>query len=314
MATQPVSNILIREFDDPQVVKRLGQFSDSIEEAVSFGTHIIKWCLEDIPESKRDDAHLVPILLFRHALELLDSISILVRPGSIDPSKIILRGLLETVMSIEWILQADTNRRAMAFWVWHAHHNLRIYEKLDPASNSGKQFRSKLKKDRYGKNLSIPQIPDLQQMTKNLNNLLTKPAYAQAELEYQRLSQGRRKNPDWYSFFGGPPNREQLADKIGLSGIYEVLYRNWSDVTHGTDVIKGKLSSPGKGQIEIVQIRFVKDVQTVTQNSLSLALQLFVSMIKYFAPNREKDFENWYASEIRDSYNALSGPQIITVE
>jgi len=129
-----------------------------------------------------------------------------------------------------------------------------------------------------------------------------------AEAEYQRLRSAGTHKPRWYSLFGGPKKLEQLAHKVGLTAVYQVVYRILSGLTHGTDIIQGKISPGG-----IHQIRLPRDAQTVTQNAMTFAFELYRSFIRYYVPERERDFDDWYFREVRTIYTALSGRQIIHV-
>ena len=85
--TKPVNQILPREID-PGVEQLLLKFSTLIDEFVNFGTQVFKWVIE---ESRGTDEQMPLLMFFRDMLEKADSISILVRNSSIDPSKVLLR-------------------------------------------------------------------------------------------------------------------------------------------------------------------------------------------------------------------------------
>jgi len=120
-------------------------------------------------------------------------------------------------------------------------------------------------------------------------------------------------SPDWYSLFGGPKNVEQLAGEVHLTALYEVLYRVLSAATHGRDIIEGKISPRAPGESGIVQIRLATEAQTITENALSLAFELYRSFIKHYCPSRNRSLNDWYREEVRTFYVALSGKQIIHV-
>src|SRR5882757_387006 len=113
----PVDEIIPRESD---VQDTLNKFAQGIDDAVNFGSHILNWDTQ--ANNKGGDHNLAIALQFRHFLELIDANSILVRNSSIDPGKLILRGMLETYFGLEYMLEKDPIDRAMAFLVCHAHH------------------------------------------------------------------------------------------------------------------------------------------------------------------------------------------------
>ena len=310
MPTQPALELLPEATDNPHVARVLRTFSDGIRETFSFGTHVLKWCAE---AGRGGDETSELWLLFRHALELLDSIAILVRQSSVEPCKALLRCLLEVLYFAEYILRADTTRRAKCLLVWDIRNTLNHYECMAPTTQRGKQLRQIVGKGRYGKRVVLREPPELQERIRNLQILLAKPEYAEVDAEYERLRAARMRNPAWYALFGGPTKVESLAAKVGLSDTYEILYRHWSGTVHATDVRKGKISSSG-GRAAIHQIRLPTAAQEVTFYSLSLAFPLYRAFIRHYVPLRQVDYSDWYKAEVRDLYLRLAGPQIIAVD
>jgi len=144
MPTESIPELLNRDLDKG-LAKTLGQFAGLIEETVNFGTHVVGWVGK--ATQKRGDEALVITLFFRQALEILDSVSILVKSSSVDPSgAILLRALLETYFSAEYIISGTTHqermRRARCFCVWNIHNEMKWEKKFDPTTQQGKQLIS----------------------------------------------------------------------------------------------------------------------------------------------------------------------------
>ena len=188
-----------------------------------------------------------------------------------------MRGILESVLNIEYILERDTEQRSMNFMVWYSHNRIKLYEKIDPNSDAGKKYRNAIESDKIINKMKIPDFPH-EKAIKNLEGLLKKPKYAVAEAEYQRIVQlprrERRRYKKWYSMNDGPTNIWELAERVELLGFYEMLYRNWSEYVHGLDIIEGKLSRAPDGKTGIIQIRSPKDAQTITKLTISFAIHI----------------------------------------
>jgi len=312
MSTQPVLQIIPRTPANPNVSKVLGRFADLIDETVNFGSHVLKWHLESAQGGDEN----VPITLsFRHILELLDAVSINIRNSLVDPSKLLLRGALECYFGVAYMLKADTKRRAMAFMASYVNQRLKTYRKLDPTTQQGKEFRRLLKKDPIAANMiiSIP-TPVVQAAIANLETLLKKPAYKDANDEYNRLKKTNSKNPYWYSLYGGPSNIEKLADHLNMQASYHILYRQWSNSTHGTDIIQGNISRSPSGETSIHQLRLPKEPEVLTVLAVSIALKLFRLFIARYAPHKSTEYKSWYTREIRPTYLRLTRDKIIKIE
>ncbi|MEK6570359.1 MAG: DUF5677 domain-containing protein, partial [Bacteroidota bacterium] len=138
---EPIPEILPREIRDDRLRDILSQLSLGIERTANCGTHLLKWFAEvDSLERHR----IVFMMLLRQFLELLDAISILVRQSSIDPCKLILRSMFEVFLSMEYMLQEDTRKRASAFIVAYIYSVLKDYRKADPSTPEGQEHLSRI--------------------------------------------------------------------------------------------------------------------------------------------------------------------------
>jgi hypothetical protein len=305
---EPIEDLLSRKPQD-DVSTFLATIADSIEEIINFGTHVFEWFEEGV--AGRGD-EVAPIAMsFKQFLEMLDAISALVRISIVEPSKIQLRSALEASMSIAWILQEDSERRAMAFMVWNVHEELKWNHKFDEKTPQGKELKQKLK-DTAIENTQLPPSANIENARQNLNTLLTRPKYHAAEEEYQRLRKEKIKNPNWYSFFGGPRNVEQLATKVGMTEWYELLYRQWSGVVHATDLLVGKVAT-SEGKTYIQKMRYPGEVETVYTLTVSMALKTYKRILEIFIPSKLEVFADWYVSEVRDLYMRLSSGNPVIV-
>ncbi|QKZ13614.1 DUF5677 domain-containing protein [Spirosoma sp. KUDC1026] len=302
----PIDDIIPKE-PDPHVKELVDKLGTVIDHFVDFGSNVLKWDTE----VRRTDAYNTPVIMsFRHFLELVDSISILVKQSSIDPCKLILRGILETYISLSYMLEKDTEDRGMAFLVWHVHQQIKAWQRTDADSEMGKQIRSNLSKDQHVKNLIVPTDPRAKKKIEALEALLREPAYQKAEEEYQRLRRLKEKNPPWYRFFNGYSSIEELAKHLNCIGIYDVVYRRWSGPVHGTDVIVGKASIAADGSAEIFQIRHFGHLQEVTQWVMSLSLMVFELYINKRVANKKSDYIAWYLT-IREPFLWVSSREPI---
>jgi Family of unknown function (DUF5677) len=305
MKYEAVKNILPRE--QPEVIEILEKFSKIIEDAVNFGTHLMKW------ETERKlcgDSEIVPLLFMRNILEIADGISILIKNSSIETAKTSLRSLLENVFGLQYLLEENTINRSLSFLVWTTHRDLKFYEKLDAQTQIGKQFNAELKKDKLITDTEFITNIEYLQAKLNSEELLKLPIYRDIETEYQ-LTNSKTKNPNWYSLYSGPKNVENLAKHLKHNGIYEVMYRSFSHNVHSTDIYKGKLLPNINGTVDLIQIRSPKDSQSITIDTINFLLMAYLSFYKKRIPEKNTEFMEWYNefrvrySEIRNKKNQI---------
>ncbi len=293
-----ISNDFVpREIENPELEKILNSFADGLDSIVDFGSQILK---SDFENTLGKDEVLPIIMSLRHFLDLIDAISILIRKSSIDPAKLLLRGALETFLSLEYIFEKNTDQRCMAFMVFHIHHKIKLIEKYDINTESGKQFLAKFKHDRLLNDMKIPEFKGDLDHKKNLLKLLNKPEYKLAEEAYQNLLV-TKKPFNWFNLFNGPKNIIGLATHLKYIGLYELLYRKWSSSTHSMDIIDAKIIGNDDGSVSIYQLRMPTDAQSVIQWAISISLRTLDAYIKNRTPNKMEDYKVWHLT-IRDLY------------
>lgn len=307
--TKPVNEILPREID-PGVEQLLVKFSTLIDEFVNFGTQVFKWVIE---ESRGTDEQMPLLMFFRNMLEKADSISILVRHSSIDPSKVLLRSIFETNLYISYLLEKNSEDRAMSFLVWDAIRQKQINLKFDTERPEFNHIRKILEQDILIADPNfLNELPSVKHIIESLNSLLNREDYKRVVKEYERTKQKDKTNPAWYRFFNGPKNINELAIVLKLPFLYEILYRKWSGSVHSTDIIHGKIVEKkgsielnGKVNTEIVQIRLPKDAQEVTSYTLLLLLRTYIVLKDKKITNRTDAIQRWYLS-VKDQLSEVT--------
>lgn len=308
MPTKPIIDIV--GSSQPELENLLKSWAKYCNEIVNFGSHIFNWIVSK--PNPQGDKDLPNIMSFRNALELIDSISILLEKSSIEPCKLQLRTLLETIFTISYITEKDSETRAYNYLVCHYHEKINFYKRLDIKTQQGKQFSSEIKRDRLVGKMDFSNYPNLQSNISNLTQLLKKNIYSKSEKEYQRLKRKKNK-PVWYQFFNGPNNIIGLADHLKLIGIYNILYRFFSKNVHGQDIIDGRISEGEPGYTEFMQIKDPTNAQFVCQLTVSLSIDLFRTMVHFYIPEKKVIFEKWYTKEIRDFLLKIISKKLLTI-
>tara|TARA_R110002020_G_scaffold73623_5_gene188903 strand:- start:271 stop:1203 length:933 start_codon:yes stop_codon:yes gene_type:complete len=300
MKTKPIDEIIPLNRDE-YLVKIQKHCSELISEIVNYGTYILKW---DIEVKRKGKDNNIPTLFFRNILELGDSISILVKESSIDPSKIILRTLIENILQLIYMLEEDEKQRALCYMVVKTNKDIKYYNKFIKSENSSKQFKIQAEKDELSLNFEkFMDHPEIIKAKKAKTSLLEKPEFSEIQQEYLNTSV-KRKNPNWYSLFNGPKNLEQLAQKLKKNVRYEFFYRAYSENVHGLNLTKGMVYV-GNGNAQIIQIRDFEHTQKVTFDTASLLLEIYNLFIKKRLPKKHEEYRIWYLT-IRNDFLDLT--------
>jgi hypothetical protein len=194
-------------------------------------------------------------LLLRQAASLLDSISILLERGAAENGVILLRSLMDVMLSLRYILQADTDRRALAYQYEHFIRRRRIEKKyLDPNENAHKELRKELAATNDPFASIFDRIP-AEQLAEILNRpmIMSDPEYAEVQAEWQRLA-ANENDLHWHRLFNGPRKIRDLAKAVSRLSFYVFLYQDWSHAAHGQNVLSN-IGPETNGQQSIRPIR-----------------------------------------------------------
>lgn len=116
MPTKPIEIILPVSIEPKEFRDLIDLVSSTLDELVNYGTQVVHW-VGNNPKFKKPDVDVPLVLLSRHILELVDSISILVKKSSIDPCKVLLRAALESMLYIKFITAERSEERCKAYLV-----------------------------------------------------------------------------------------------------------------------------------------------------------------------------------------------------
>jgi hypothetical protein len=315
--TEPIKEILPRN-TDKGLQELLDGFSIMIDEVVNYGTHILKRLLESSKGS--GDVNMPLAMFFRDMLEKTDSISILVKNSSIDPSKVILRSIFELHLFISYLNEKYFIDRSMAFLVWHTKDKIKMNRSYLKGSQEYKNLCKQMEKDNsfYDKNI-LEDNQSSKLIIDNLTDLLKKEQYQKALNDYEKTST-KYNNPNWYSLFNGPKNIQQLAYHLNMPFLYETIYRSWSGSVHNTDIINGKIvksknsdERTDKVNADMIQIRFPKDAQMVTSNALILMIKTYNVLFDNQLIDKKAEYIVWYMSIREKLFQIANKRQLLKI-
>lgn len=308
MPTAPVVAVLPRASGNPRLDAILAEFSDGVDELVNFGTHVFKECA-----GVSGGLELVgPMMLFRHALELLDSVSCLLRVGLADPCKPLLRCVFDASVGAQYMLAADPGRRGRAYYAHEHRSRLRQLKQLDLGREEGKQFRATIKRDRLCNSMQIDPPARLQERISKMEAVLKTGSLAEVGAELDALRKGGRRNPAWHELFGGPQSIEGVATAVGLPAVYDVMYRYWSGFTHGSGVHSGRIKG-GLEESAVTQLRYPESAQEVLAHALLLGTDMMRFIVEALVPSFKPQFVDWYVREMQGRIKMAHGEPRINI-
>lgn len=271
-----------------------------LQELVNHATMAFQRCQADAPKSAPSE-HLPILANYYHIIEMTDGIEVLISQSCTVPAIPLLRSSFEAMLSVDYLLESDYQKRAFAWLVCYIHERLRSYKILDTSSQEGKEFESNFKDDIVGAYDNLPTLSHIGKAINNLESLLKKDEFNLANIEYLRLKEKKRRKPEWHSLYNGPNTIRELAKHLKRGAEYDLIYRYWASVSHAADLshflARQKDGSPG-----FYPLRNDNVMVDVIGYASTFMLHSTRMMLNKFRPGEKESIQRWYLGNVRENY------------
>jgi hypothetical protein len=286
--------------DNPDYVRILTKCSNAIGGILDY-CHFVS---ENIPQKMREgDWSLAHVLIFRTQMENFYAIEGLLKQSSIDPIRILLRTILETLIEFEFLV-GNIEERSKAYIYCEKKLELDGIMKISPGTSENREFLKNLVGDKFWRPdvFSLPSVP--QDYIDSKNRVLQMPEFQNVRKEFNRISAKEHWNPAWYSLFGGPKTIKKLAESVKLKGLYFYLYSQLSPSVHGKEEIGGKLRQVSPGFAEVYQITLPTNLSTTMMFTLIIGKLVIFEYVSHICPQLNQETALWFKS-FQSNYKEL---------
>lgn len=268
-----------------------------MKEIINFGTHILQW---DIYKKRNGKDKNVPSVFLRNSIELGDAISILIEKSSIEPSKIIVRSLMESTFSLIYMIEKDEDLRSYAYLIYRLNKEIKFYKQFVKEERNSRDFVAKITKQEPSFKLENYCNPlEIKNVIEAKESLLKEEPFNKVNIEFNRTCNKRKKrnnNPNWYALYDGPNNFEELCSYLSKKILYEFHYRSYSERVHTNNVMNGFVIAGQDDKADILQIRNFKDCKEVFYITVNLLIDVYREFIKMRLPEKQIEFDTWYSN------------------
>lgn len=195
-----------------------------IENELSYGT------------SRQDDFVDTVICLFiRKIMEQLDAINVLYSVGSFAQAQIILRSLIENIVSMEFILKDDTKKRAAAYCLEHHYQEMELGDELFSGKSEHREMLLKGGQEKqfndaceaYKKKKSA-----LERIIKSRETFKQVDKARKEKLEQKKKGGKKKVYIQWYEVCSDVSSFRGLMKETGYEQYYKGIYGGLSFETH----------------------------------------------------------------------------------
>lgn len=172
--------------------------------------------------------HIVVLQFIRKIMEQIDAINVLYSKCIFTQSDLILRSLVENVVSLEFILKENTDFRAAAYFLQHHYEEITLGHDIEEGKR-GIDIKNHISEEEYN-NLKM----DLDKKEKKFRHLIdNNPLFTRVDQAREKhINNDRRKRAGkWYSW-DGPENFKELMHEVELEKYYTGIYGTLSFETH----------------------------------------------------------------------------------
>jgi hypothetical protein len=245
-----------------------------------------------------NDDDLVILFIFRHLLELFDSVKIQIAECSAAPAALQLRAMFEALLALEYLTEdkAKTGERAIAYRFKVQRHRKQFYLSQDPNTVEGKELRAFIAHSPYAAELKTPDLKDLTDRLREIDKILETKEYVDTAKAYKKAEK-KIRYPCWYSLHGGPTSTMKLAHYLKHADWYQLLYSEWSDRSHAGDVIDRILTHNADGAAARA-LRDSREFNSTVDFAMVFAFDAMCALIRYYRPSDEVEHSGWYLREI----------------
>jgi hypothetical protein len=221
-----------------------------------------------------------------------DGVLILLDKGAGEASKSNLRVIFETEVMLEWILKAETDKKARAFYVFNLLDEKEYRNKIALCPEGRKELERVYERieEKYGKNLFIERAKKIECLLRN--------DFKDIVEEYDSC---RNKN-NWYCIFK-KSNFFEIAEDIGLAYEYKVFYRSLSKGVHTTSTHSFFIM--GEDEEYAKQIRGLEDIDFVLTMSRWWLLRIYRLLLVKYREGEVEKFDEKCRTKWRDDFQSI---------
>ncbi len=179
----------------------------------------------------------VLVMFCRKIMEHIDAINVLLSKSCFSQADIILRTLLETIVSFKFILKEDTELRAASYYLYHHYEEMDKIKYFMSNTDKGQMIKKFVGDEKFNETaIKVNNKKDALQRIINKDATFKKVDDLRNKKIKDKLNKNKNKfkvNVKWYEIVSNYQNFRQLMSYVGWDEYYEGLYGGLSFEAHG---------------------------------------------------------------------------------
>jgi hypothetical protein len=279
-----------------------GPQMELLDQLVNYGTNLIPRCYESSVKGIPDAVTIGSFL--KHAVTVLDAISILAKEGATWSCLPHLRSLFEIDLYLRWVFKEDFERRTTAYFVWELRRKrywLRCYLHGTPEQLAHTEHM----KGSLGENIAPPHSQaELAKAIAHEDKRLDAVEVAAINSMFDRMAKNSGNDLEWFAPFG-PRSIRALAESLGEGGNYKVFYSHFSNVSHGLSFPQQLHFKASERQLIFDHIRTVDSLDQVLRLTFTFTIKIYREVLAHYRHGELDAFSRKYSGEWSSAIHSI---------
>lgn len=242
--------------------------------------------------SRNDDFTDTVICLFiRKIMEQLDAINVLYSVGSFTQAQVILRSMIENIISLKFILKEDTKKRAAAYYLEHHYKEMELGKKYFEKNSKYRKWAIKNNKEKFNRDYEdYKKKKNAFERIINSNEIFQQVDQDRKEKIEQKKKMGKNKGYiQWYEVCSSISSFYGLMKETGYEKYYQGIYGGLSFETHALNSTMDM--SINENGISLKYIRNPVEGSSTFELTCTFSISTLIELYKYIKDGAEEKEE-----------------------
>jgi hypothetical protein len=301
MQEKPHPAILDRDATRAKVEEHFSSQMNLLRDLANYGSNLVVRAFESSP--KKMTEVIVCGVLLKQVVAMVDAVEVLLSSGCGHAAFLPARTAFEASVYADWIMIADSERRATRYLVAN-YRDERLWATRTIPGTAEEQAMSRISAllgfniQRNRPNLAAESTKHLAEINRILDQAELKPI----DQEFDTARGRRPRDPEWYELDGLKSIR-QVAEKVGRLPEYTFFYSRGSQVTH-TGSYKDHILFR-EDQVRFIPIRHVSQLNMLLNFVGSCAFSTFRKILERYRPGELGAFAKKYCEDWREPFQVV---------
>ena len=266
-----------------------------LRDLADYGSNLVVRAFNSSPKAMADIV--VCGVLLKQIVAMVDATEVLFAAGAGHAAFLPARAAFEASIYLDWILAANSERRATCYVVGNFRDERLWVAKVTPGTAEHAGYDQIMKSIGFDMQAQGPVLPtDAAAHLAEVNRILAQPALQAIDQEFSKLRGKRKRDVEWYQLDGMASIR-QVSEAVGRLAQYEVFYSKGSQITH-TGSYKHQIRFKSK-EVRLLPVRHLASTYDLLACIVTAAFAAYRGVLGRYRPDELSAFSRKYTKDWR---------------